>query len=665
MLKYILIVLFSLLISGYMNYQTNPEIAKKRRGVLFLLRFISLSLLLMLLLSPILYYTQHKNISPRILVLEDNSKSMELKHNSVTKAQHLKPLMQNIENKFSDSKYEVIHKTFANGLEGDANTTLLAPTLKELSKQKNLQNLEGIVLASDGWLRDESLSSVQQLGCPFYVLADSTVNPTPDIAIANVRYNRYAYRNEPNTIRAEISAQNYSGNAEIRFSLADKIISRQKVKLENGVTTSIDFTHRFNSIGFFPWKVEVLPLQGESQINNNIFPGAMEVLSEKQRIVLISDKPAWDNKFTLDAIATNARWTAESYLNRNGHLFSGETLVNKLDTNNLAAIIIINNGMLNLNTATAAFIHNAFMKGIGILYQGFPVSELADILPIQKSNITATYQGFLVPTPAAANYPMINSLTLNAKEIPPLDYYYVTASPGTEILATINNPQNSPAIVVQTIGTAHSIAFATLNLWRWQMQSGEEGYTKLISNCLTWLSNKSTGAYTAIYNNSYFQGEEIRIRLRNENEIRQSRLNANPQIRIMDKDKKEVFSDFLKREKDDYIINLQLSEPGTYSFEIADKESGNSTKGKFMVSDTSIETRDYGYNLSLLSWLANETGGKLLFNTNLESFHPVPAKTIAQISRKEIPLYKRWYVIALFIFTFCLELFFRRRWGLL
>jgi hypothetical protein len=47
----------------------------------------------------------------------------ELKHNSGSKAQHLKPLWQKMEKKFADNDYEVIHKTFANGLNGDKNAT--------------------------------------------------------------------------------------------------------------------------------------------------------------------------------------------------------------------------------------------------------------------------------------------------------------------------------------------------------------------------------------------------------------------------------------------------------------------------------------------------------------------------------------------------------------
>jgi hypothetical protein len=95
------------------------------------------------------------------------------------------------------------------------------------------------------------------------------------------------------------------------------------------------------------------------------------------------------------------------------------------------------------------------------------------------------------------------------------------------------------------------------------------------------------------------------------------------------------------------------------------KESGQSTKGRFELSDSSLEKRDFGYNLPLLSWLANETNGKLLFQSNLNAFSPLPAQAEELVSRKEIALYKKWYFLSLFILAFCLELYFRRRWGLL
>ncbi len=665
MLKYVLTFLFALLISGYYNYRTQPEIPVSRRWLLFALRFVSLSILLTLLLNPILYYTRHKQLVPQIILLEDNSESMSLRHGNSDKSSQLKPLANKLIKRFQEAGYEVISHSFADGLDGDKNSSLLAKTLDSLAKNKELTNPEGIILVSDGWLRDESLAAVTRLGSPFYVLADSSSIPVPDLEVSSVRSNRYAYRGEPNTIRAEFLSRNFNGSATARLMIGNRIISTQTIKLENGKVSSLDFNHRFNQTGFYPWKVELAPLNSESRLSNNSYPGAIEVLADKERILLISDKPAWDNKFTLDAIAANPRWEATSYQNRDGRLFNGETQVNRLAAENLAAMIIINNGNLKLDNATANFINSNFNKGIGLLYQGLPVPELASSLPMLRSNVLTSYQGFVNPTAQASGYPMLSSLAAGAKDVPPLDYYYVSASPGAEVLATINNPQNSPAIAVKSTGGGRSLAFATLNLWRWQLLSGEEGYNKLISSCLTWLGNKSTGSYSAIYNNSYFRGEEIKIRLRSEDEIRQSKLDANPRIRILDKDNKEVQADYMNRDGDEYSFAAALKEPGTYSFEISDKESGQSTKGRFELSESSLESRDFGYNLPLLSWLASETNGKLIYPSILESFSPLPAKPQEEVSRREVALYKKWYILSLFILTFCMELYFRRRWGLL
>ena len=665
MLKYIIIALFTLLISGFYNYRSHPEMPVSRRWLLFGLRCISLGIILLLLISPILYYIQRKSLAPQIVVLEDTSLSMSLKHGATSKAAYLKPSIAKLRSRFIDAGYEVIEHRFAKGLEGDNNSSLLGESLNQLSKDKGITNLAGIILASDGWLQDESLAAAMQLGQPFYVLADSSKNLSPDLEVSTVHSNRYAYRNEPNTIRADFISENYNGAAEARLIVGNSVISRQSLKLEAGKAQSVDFANRFNQTGFFTWKVELSPLAGEIRLSNNSFPGAIEVLSEKERIVLISDKPAWDNKFILDAIASNPRWEVQSYLNRSGKLYSGENLVTKLSGDNLAALVIINNGMVKLDSYTLSFINGAQAKGVGIMYQGLPVDELNAVLPLKKSNIVTLYQGFINPSAAAVNYPMLSPLTDNAQDLPPVDYYYLTANSGAEILASMNNPQNSPAIAVKNIGGARSIAFSTLNLWRWQLQSKDEGYNKLVSNCLTWLSNKSTSGFDAIYNRSYLNGEEIRIKLRVEDDIRQRRLDVNPRIRIVDKNSKEVINDFLTREDDEYSFKAELKEPGTYSFEISDKESGKSSKGKFELNASSLENKDYGYNLPLLSWLASQNNGKMLLNPELDTFSVVPAVKEILISRREIALYKKWYILALFILAFCIELYLRRRWGLL
>ncbi len=618
------------------------------------------------MLSPILYYLRHDEQKQQIIVLRDVSASMDLASGSSSKKDFLKQPGAEAAAKFAESGYELLEYDFAQGLDGGPENTLLAPALAELAKQHDLGRVRGVLLLSDGWLRDESLRQVKQFGCPFYAVADTLAPRKADLSVVSALTNRQAYRNEPTLIRAEIKAENYSGPATVRLLVGGKAVANQSVNLQAGVSAKLDFTQRFAQTGFYPFSVEVVATGiNERSLNNNSFPGAIDVLADKQQIVVISESPAWDNKFIVDAIAENSRWEVGHYRVLGSQIFAGEKPVAAISQANPAAIVIVNNGSLQLGGAPLNYVLQNQQRGTGIFFQGLPLAELASVLPLQRSNIASSYQGFLELTPAAATYPMLSVDSAELREIPPLDYYYVTAAKSAEVLGTINNPQNSPAIAVRSVGNSKAIALAFLNLWKWQLQSGSGGYKKLLANCLTWLANTTSSGYNPIYNSSYFLGEEIDLRLRAEDDIRSLRLDLNPELKVFDAGNKEVFRDFMTQSGGEYGARLSLDKAGQYRFEINDKVSGEKSSGRFNVASSSIEVRDFDYNLPLLAWLASDTGGKLLHPASLKDFTPLPAQSKILELRLDFPLYRKWYVLSLFLLAFCLELFFRRRWGLL
>lgn len=660
------IILISFLISGFYYFRTQPELPRERRWLLFGLRFVSLSILLLLLISPILYYIREFSQKQQVIVLRDISASMDLMSGEKSKAATLGPYGAELAARFSEAGYEVHEYEFAAGLEGERSNTLLSPTLAELADEHDLGRVKGILLLSDGWFKDESLGQAKQLGCPFYILADTLSPRTSDLAIKKTLTNRQAYRNEPTLIRAEVSSENYNGPATVKLMLGETVIATQNIRLKDDATTSVDFTHRFAQTGFYPYSVKVsAPGINERSQNNNVYPGAIDVLSDKQSIVVLSDTPAWDNKFIVDAIAGNSRWEVRHFRVQGENITSGEEPVTNLPAENLAAIVLINNGSLNLAGKALDYVTSNHARGVGVLFQGLPVPELGEILPLRRSNIASSYEGFIKLTPAAASYPMLSFASSGIQEIPPLDYYYVTTSNTAEVLATIDNPQNSPAIAIQDRGAGKALSMAFLNLWKWQLQGESGGYKELLSNCVTWLANTAGTGYDPIYNTSYFLGEEINLRLRAQDDIRSLRLDLNPEIRVLDSEGKEVFRDFMAQSEGEYSASLSLEKPGQYSFEITDKVSGEKSSGRFNVAKSSGEERDLDYNLPLLSWLASETRGQLIHPPSVDEFSPVPARDRELRQRLDIPIYRKWWVLALFILTFCLELFFRRRWGLL
>jgi hypothetical protein len=660
-MQYFIALVFALLLSAYYYHRPQPELSGQRRILLASLRLVMLFILFMILLSPILYFTRHYREAPKVLFLQDSSRSMELGRGGVTKKDFLKTISDPLKKKYSEAGYKVLSRRFADGLEGADSNSLLAKALRELSEKEKLSDYQAIILASDGWLRDEDLGIISRLGLPIHALADSSIIGIPDLEIVSVTANRYAYRNEPSVFRVRAKATGYEGTAVINLYLGDSRIGSQSVQLSPETEASVDFTHRFGNTGFYRYRVEIQPLEKEQRLGNNSLPGAIEVLSEKEHIMVFSDSPAWDNKFIVDAIATNPRWDSSAYQIRDGRLFRGENPATLDGAPNPAVIVLINNGNLRPDSATQGFIRRAIERGTGIYFQGLPPTELSDLLPIARSNITSSYQGFVTMISAANQYPMLGELITEAAKLPPLDYYYVSAAQNTEVLATMNNPQKSPAIVVSQSGKSRALGMSFLNLWRWQMQGHESGYQKMIVNSLTWLSNKALGSFSAIYKSSYLGGEEIRIRLRAEDDIRSENLDGNPQIVILNAEGKEVTKDFMIREGSEYSFVSELTEPGEYRFEIS--EGGNKSAGRFSIDSQQVEDRDFDYNLPLLQYITSESRGRMIYDA--QSFSPIPAQATERIERNEFAMYRKWYIISLFILIFCVELFLRRRWGLL
>ncbi|MDI3504554.1 MAG: hypothetical protein PWP64_1490 [Candidatus Cloacimonadota bacterium] len=662
---FVLSALLALLLAAVFYHRTQPQLSPGRRRWLFALRSVTLFILLMILLSPILYFIREKSDPVQVLFLRDVSSSMKLSREGISKEELLQPAWQSLQEKYAAAGYKVLQSDFADGLEDGPGNSLLIKSLSELSQELDLSKLHTIVLASDGWFRDQDYQLIQKLGIPILALADSSSFQIPDLAINSVEANRYAYRNESALIRAKILATNYSGSAKINLYLDQKRVATQALDLEAGIERTVDFSYRFPQTGFYKYLVEVQPLEHEQRLGNNQMPGAIEVLNEKELIVCFADAPGWDNKFILDAIATNPRWQSKSYLIRNAKVWQGEQEARLQTSEQAAVIVIVNNGNLHLPNSAREYILQNLNRGAGLFYQGLPIPSLADHLPLLASNIATPYQGFVQISDDASLFAMLNPLMQEVSKLPPLDYYYVNPAPSAEILGYINNPQKSPAIAILQKPQQRCLSLSFLNLWRWQMQSPESAYQQMIVNILTWLSNKTLGAYSAIYKSSYLAGEKIRIRLRAEDDIRLSDLDKKPQISIFDQDGTEIIVDYMIREADEYSFETDLDTPGNYQFVIREPDTDEKTSGSFAVAEQAVEQQDFDFNLPLLAYLTSSSRGKLLFLQEAQEYQPLPATPITKIERKELALYKKWYIIALFILSFCLELYWRRRWGLL
>jgi hypothetical protein len=102
-----------------------------------------------------------------------------------------------------------------------------------------------------------------------------------------------------------------------------------------------------------------------------------------------------------------------------------------------------------------------------------------------------------------------------------------------------------------------------------------------------------------------------------------------------------------------------------YTFFVSDETTKQQAKGEFTVSSDNPEKYDKGINKTLLSYIANRTNGGFFSDQEIDEFVLPQANVTTKELKKEIPIYRKWYLIAVFLLSFCTELFFRKRWGLL
>jgi hypothetical protein len=210
------------------------------------------------------------------------------------------------------------------------------------------------------------------------------------------------------------------------------------------------------------------------------------------------------------------------------------------------------------------------------------------------------------------------------------------------------------------------LQLAFLNLWKWQLWEKDNKYNQFITNIISWLSRESSERFFARTNKtSYFSGEKIAVNLTAYDETLSPIYDLNAKITVFDENRNNVFEEFLLAKDDVYQCEVGFLPSGNYSFQVRDKRTGLETTGEFIVTADDPESRDRGFNASLLAFISDQTNGKLFYPEDITEFEFPEAQLKPFNTSIEIPIYKKWYLIALFLLVFCLELFFRKRWGLL
>jgi len=591
---------------------------------------------------------------------------MGLPAGKVTKSELMQSFQKTLEPEIKNNDYELVNLYFAYGINGSKTSTNLTKSLQDMAKQVNLQHIDRIFLLSDGWFTDQQLDIVTRLNVPIWTIHPDYEHDEFDVGINSLFYNPTAYTEDENIIIVDIFADNYDGEADLSLYINDRLVDKQVVNFADDNLQQISFSHVFNSAGLFPIRAEIEAKEEEHNKDNNVYPGAIRVLDKRSGVYILTDNLNWEVKFLNNALRRDERKDVKVFHNHRGTIYSGIDTVpfGDIFPEHLQMLIIINNGNLNLTTAQIELLDRFLGNGGGLLFIGNPLSSLENILGVRGTTINQTFRSTLSLTPETRRFQTFADITPN--QIPTIDYLYVEPLLQTTILAKLNNDEQSAAVIYNDYKQGRVLSLTFYNLWRWQLRGEGEKYNDFILNVTSWLSNPSESNFIVMSDkNSYFLGEAINIRLTAYDETLSIHHGLNPKILLYDEDDNIVLEEFLTFDNRYYYLTLEQLSAGNFRYEIIEDITGNRAEGSFIVSDLDAERRNRGFNFPLLAYISRQTNGSILLEQDLQNFDLDRAVHSTERIRREIPLYRHWLIITLFLLAFCTELFLRKKWGLL
>lgn len=649
----------------YFKDSTFSDASKAQRRALIpmsLARFLVVSGIAFLLLSPLLKSRTIEQVNPYIVVVQDNSESVAQGFDKTGDSSAYFNQLSQMVKSWEEKDFTVETYSFGEQMSATKNDSLNLPfnqkvtnisnTLNELYNKYSHQNVGAIVLASDGIYNqgNNPIYSNAQLTTPIYAIALGDTTPQRDLLVEKVLHNRIAYLGDKFTIRADVSAQNCRGATTVLSvykgnGTSNKVFTKNIPIDKENFVLSEDIVLDANAVGVQQYSIRVSQIQDEVTLQNNRQDIYIDILDSRQKVLLLAASPHPDVSALKQAIENNKNYETKtvfaskaSGLNYKDYdvailhgvpskIYKAESILSTLKTNNVPVLFVVSS-----QTDLAA------------------LNRAQDILKINGGGSSSN------DAKAKANR-NFNLFTLEDKifqtleELPPLAVPFgeFSAAPTTQslLLQKIGSVDTQyPLLVLKQAAGYKTGVLTGEGLWRWRLydykkDNDHESFNEIITKTIQYLAVKNdkrkfrvnmpktlfneTESITfdaELYNDSY--------ELINEPEVN---------LVITDESGKE-FPFVFNKTSNAYALNAGFFAPGKYSFKGKTMFSGkeHTARGTFTVIPIQLESLQTTANHQLLYSLTKRYGGQVFYPNNLQAL----ADTINNSPNVEPTLYSSY-----------------------
>lgn len=608
------------------------DISINKLRLLSIFRFLSVFIISLFLLSPLIKSLKKNVEKPIIIFAQDNSESILLNKDSLFyKNQYqinVNKLIKNISKDY-DVKIYSFGQLIKNGLSFDFSQkqTDFSNLLKEINNKYINRNVGALIVASDGiYNKGENPNlTVNNIKFPVYTIAIGDTNTQKDIILSHLDYNRIVFLGDKFPIQITVNAYKQKNTvAYLKILNNKKQVYSKKILINNdNFLSTFDVLLDAKNTGLQKYKIEILSDSKEINKTNNSKIIAVDVIKNKQKILILSYSPHPDIGAVKEILEKNKNFSVEyAAIDKFNKQIKDYNLVilNQIPNNNYSATSLLTKIFTNKIPVLFVIGAQSNLKIINNLQAGITVKQNQKSFEETQASINKNFNFFNLSTEAQNFVPELPPL------ISPFGSYNFDNATNILFYQSIKDISTIKPLVYFNNNFNHKIGFILgEGLWRWRLYDYKQNnniniFQELVGKAVQYLSLKERKNQFIIKANKIFT-ENQSVIFESQLYNKSYKLINSPDVflDVFDEEGKKFSFVFNKTDKA-YFLDAGAFQIGDYNYQAHCKlgDINYSKKGRFSILPLKIENENTVADFNTLYKISNKTKGEMFYANQFE-----------------------------------------------
>lgn len=468
----------------YKRRSDKEEFPRNLAILLAVLRAMALALLAFFLLEPMLRLLVTEVRKPVVVIAHDGSASLLATGDTVALRSTYQAELQSLARALED-RYELRSFTYGQevreGLQFEQadGLTDISQLFREVYDRFSGPDLGAVIIDGDGIQnrgRDPRLEAAR-LGVPIHVIALGDTTVRPDLVLKGVEHNRINYLGNEFPLLARVEARYLAGRST-RVSVLQngrELTGRDLAITGDPFFLELPFAVKADKPGLQKFTVQLRELDGEASVVNNAQDVYVEVLDDRQKVLLVGAAPHPDLGAIRQALLGMEGYATEL-------VFANDLPAKPEDYD-----LIVLHQLPSAKQPIASFLQRAAQQGVPITYV---LGGAVDLNALNALGAGVKVSGWRASTTDALGTvnKELNLFTLEQEHaraierFPPLQVPFgiYEAQRGTSVIikqrvGAIRTDQ--PLVAVSQQGGRRVAIIAGEGLWRWRLADHQQNGT--------------------------------------------------------------------------------------------------------------------------------------------------------------------------------------------